>query len=503
MQSFYLIDKIILIVYFFGITAFGFYFRKKSNTADGFMVTKNKIPSWAVGLSILGTFVSSITFLAYPGQSYNFNWDAFLFTLTMPIAALAAARYFIPLYRNKIGVASYVYLEQRFGSWARIYASVSFIFGQITRVGMILFLLSLPLHNLTGWSYTIIILATGFSTVIYTMYGGMEAVIWTDVIQVIILFGGALLAIGFIVFGMPEGPGQVIAIAMQDHKFSFGNWNFDLTMASAWVVVFYGLMENMRNFAVDQNYVQRYHTTATTKDAARSVWTAVWGYFPISAMFLFIGTALYAFYKVQPALLPVELQQPSMGDKIFPYFITTQLPVGIRGLIVAALFAAAMSTISSCLNCMSTLTLLDFYKKYFNADADDQKQVKLLRLYTLVWGVIGTVCGLALIKIQSALETGWKLGGIAGGGVIGLFLLAIMFPWIKRGAALVAVIFSVLSIAWATFAHNLPAAWKWLEFPWQSRMIGVIGTIVLLFVGVIIGLLIQGMAMRQKNQANS
>ncbi len=499
MQGFYLIDKIILIVYFLGITAFGLYFRKRSNTADGFMVTKNKIPSWAVGLSILGTFVSSITFLAYPGQAYNYNWDAYLFTLTLPIAAIAAALFFIPLYRNKIGVASYVYLEQRFGGWARIYASVSFIFGQVTRVGMILFLLSLPLHNLTGWPYALIIVATGLATIIYTMYGGMEAVIWTDVIQVIILFGGALLAAGFIMFGMPEGPGQLFTIAAQDHKFSFGNWNFDLTVASAWVVVFYGLMENLRNFAVDQNFVQRYHTTATAKDAARSVWTAVWGYFPISAMFLFIGTGLYAFYKVQPTALTLELQQPLMGDKIFPYFITTQLPVGVRGLIVAALFAAAMSTISSCLNCMSTLTLLDFYKKYFNPNADDQKSVKLLRLYTLVWGIIGTACGLALMKIQSALETGWKLGGIAGGGVIGLFLLAIMFPWIKRGSAVVAVILSVLSIAWATFARNLPAAWKWLECPWQSRMIGVIGTIVLLLVGVALGLVLRAIARRRKN----
>ena len=491
MQQFFLIDKIILIVYFLGITLFGLYFRKKSNTAEGFMVTRNKIPSWAVGLSILGTFVSSITFLAYPGQAYNFNWDAYLFTLTLPIAAVAAALYFIPLYRNKIGVASYAYLEQRFGVWARIYASVSYIFGQVTRVGMILFLLSLPLHNLTGWSYPTIIIATGISVIIYTMFGGMEAVIWTDVIQVIILFGGALLAAGFLLFGMPEGPGQLFTIAAQDHKFSLGNWNFDLTVASAWVVVLYGIMENLRNFGVDQNYVQRYHTTATAKDAARSIWTSVWGYFPISALFLFIGTGLYAFYKVQPTLLTSELQQPLMGDKIFPYYITTQLPVGIRGLIVAALFAAAMSTISSCLNTMSTLTLLDFYKKYFNPEADDQKSVSLLRRYTLVWGLIGTVAGLALIKVQTALEMGWKLGGIAGGGVIGLFLLALMFPWIKRGPAIFAVICSVLAIAWATLAHNLPAGWKWLEFPWQSRMIGVIGTITLLSVGVVLGLLIK------------
>ena len=176
-----------------------------------------------------------------------------------------------------------------------------------------------------------------------------------------------------------------------------------------------------------------------------------------------------------------------MGDKIFPHFIVTQLPVGLRGILIAAIVAAAMSSIDSSLNCVSTLTLLDFYKKYFRKDSDEKQDMKMLRWYTVVWGFFGTITGLAMTKIQSALETGWQLGGIAGGGVIGLFLLGILLKRAKRWHAITAVVASVLSITWATAARNLPEAWKWFECNWNTRMIGVIGTITLLVVGFGLG----------------
>jgi SSS family solute:Na+ symporter len=483
-QQLYLVDKIILIVYFFAIIAFGIYFRKRSSTSQGFMIASGRLPGWAVGLSMLGTFVSSMTFLGYPGQAYNFNWDAMMFSFTLPLAALVAILYFIPLYRERVKVSAYEYLDQRFGGWARVYGSISFMFGSLTRIGMILYLVSLVIHNLTGWSYYTIIIVTGIGVTLYTVIGGIEAVIWTDVVQVIILFAGALLTLVVLATAMPEGPGQIFAIAAQHDKFSLGNWSLDLALPTAWVVLLFGIMENMRNFGVDQNYVQRYQTVRSEKDAAKSVWTAALTYIPVSAVFLFIGTALFAYYQVHADQLPVELRDGVVGDKIYPYFIVTELPVGIRGLLVSAIFAAAMSSMDSSLNCVSSLTLLDFYKKYINNDSDERKDMRLLHIYTVVWGILGTVTGLALTKIQSAIETGWQLGGIAGGGVIGLFLLGIMFKRARRWHAMVAVVASVLSIAWATFARGLPEALQWLECTWHTRMIGVVGTVTLLIVGV-------------------
>ena len=481
-------DKLILVFYFVAVILFGAYFRKKSSTSSGFMIADGKLPSWAVGLSILGTFVSSITFLAYPGQAYNANWDVFIFSITLPPAALVATCYFIPLYRTKVKVSAYEYLEQRFGPWARVYGSISFMLGSLARIGMILFLVSLVLHHLTGWSYGTIIIITGIGVTFYTFLGGIEAVVWTDVVQVIILFGGAIASAIILLAGMPEGPLQIFTIAEQHEKFSLGSWKADLIAPTAWVVLIYGIFENLRNFGVDQNYVQRYQTTKSVKDASRSVWIAAIAYIPISALFLFIGTALFSFYTANAHLLPPSLGGTLVGDKIYPYFIATQFPVGLRGLLIAAIFAAAMSSIDSSLNCVSTLTLLDFYKRYFNPDADDRKSIKMLRVYTVIWGGLGTMTGLAMIEVRTALETGWQLAGIAGGGLIGLFLLGFLCRFVKPWQAGAAVLASITSILWATFARNLPQHWTWLECTWHSRMIGVIGTITLLAVGIILGI---------------
>jgi SSS family solute:Na+ symporter len=482
--DFLAIDKVILIIYFAGVILFGAYFRKKSSTASGFMIADGKLPSWAVGLSMLGTFVSSITFLAYPGQAYNLNWDVFVFSLTLPIAALAATLYFIPLYRTRVKVSAYEYLEQRFGPWARIYGSISFMLGSLARIGMILFLVSIVLHNLTGWSYPTIIIMTGVGVTLYTVLGGIEAVVWTDVIQVVILFGGAVATAIILLLGMPEGPGQVFSIARHHNKFSLGSWDLNLIRPTAWVVALYGIIENFRNFGVDQNYVQRYLVTRSIKDASRSVWTAAIAYIPVSALFLFIGTALFAYYTVHPDQLPPSLAGPMAGDKIYPHFIVTQFPAGIRGLIIAAIFAAAMSSIDSSLNCVSTLSLLDFYKRYLKPDAGEGESIRVLRGFTIFWGILGTITGLAMIRVQTALETGWQLAGIAGGGVVGLFLLGIAFHRVKRWHAVVAVIVSIINIVWATFARNLSEPWDWMECAWHARMIGVIGTITLLIVGL-------------------
>jgi len=482
--QFFLVDKAILIAYLLAVILFGAYFRKKSSTATGFMIANGKLPSWAVGLSIVGTFVSSITFLAYPGQAYNFNWDVFVFSLTLPMAALAATLYFIPLYRTRVKISAYEYLEQRFGSWARVYGSISFMLGSLARIGMILFLISLVLHNLTGWSYAAIIVMAGIGVTIYTVIGGIEAVIWTDVIQVIILLGGAVVSIIILILDMPEGPGQLFTIAAQENKFSLGNWDLDLIQPTVWVVVLYGVMENLRNFGVDQNYVQRYQTTRSTREAARSVWTAAIAYIPISALFLFIGTALFAYYTIHSSQLPPALNGELVGDKIYPYFIVTAFPAGLRGLLISAIFAAAMSSIDSSLNSVSSLTLLDFYQKYIHKETDERRDIRMLRIFTVGWGILGTLTGLAMIQVKTALETGWQLAGIAGGGVIGLFLLGIGVKRVMPWQAVVAVIASIISIVWATFARNLPDAWAFMECEWHTRMIGVIGTITLLIVGL-------------------
>ena len=268
------------------------------------MTGGRNLPAWVVGLSIFGTFVSSISFLALPGKAYTDNWNPLVFSLTLPVSAWLAVRYFVPFYRGHDRVSAYEHLETRFGGSARTYASACYILVQMGRTGTILFLVALPLHELLGWDVRWTIVGLGVLTTVYTMVGGIEGVIWTDVVQSIVLIAGAVLCVVLIPLGLPEGPGQVFEIAGQEGKFSLGDLGASLAESTVWVVLAYGLVINLQNFGIDQSYVQRYLTARSDREARKSVWLGALSYIPVSAFFLFIGTALFAFYLARPAELP-------------------------------------------------------------------------------------------------------------------------------------------------------------------------------------------------------
>lgn len=230
------IDLIIFLIYMLGILLFGAsFFFKKNRTTDDYMVGGRRLPSWAIGMSIFATFVSSISFLALPGNAYLTNWNSFVFSLSIPIAAWIAVKFFVPLYRGVQSESAYYYLETRFGPWARTYASICYLLTQLARMGTILYLLALPMNALLGWDIATIIIVTGISVIIYASMGGIEAVIWTDAIQGIVLILGALTCLGIILFSMPEGPMQVIEIGQEHDKFSLGSFGLSMTDATFWV----------------------------------------------------------------------------------------------------------------------------------------------------------------------------------------------------------------------------------------------------------------------------
>ena len=188
-------DIVVLVLYILAVLGIGFYFSKKARTSEGFMVGGRSMSGFSVGLSIVGTLLSSVSFIAYAGKAYDTNWNAYVFSFTVIIVAFVAVRVFLPFYRRLGIISAYEFLENRFGYWGRLYGGVSFIMYQIGRVGVILYLLCLPLHHLLGWDMVTLIVVTGIFTTFYTFIGGIEAVIWTDVTQVIILFGGAIVCV--------------------------------------------------------------------------------------------------------------------------------------------------------------------------------------------------------------------------------------------------------------------------------------------------------------------
>ncbi|MHB1034638.1 MAG: sodium:solute symporter family protein [Pirellulales bacterium] len=482
------IDLAVLVVYLVGVAAFGCWFIRRSRTTEGFTAAGRSVPGWAVGLSIFGTYVSSISFLALPSKAFDGNWNFFVFSLSLPPAAWLAVRYFVPFYRRAGEVSAYNHLEHRFGAWARTYAVACYLLTQLARTGIITYMVALAMAPLTGWSVPAIILITGGLVTCYTLVGGIEAVIWTDVVQSIVLIAGALACVVALFWGMPEGPGQVFRIAWQHDKFSLGSFGPSLAQPTFWVVLVYGLAINLQNFGIDQNYVQRYIVAKSDRQAAGSVWLGALLYLPISAVFFLIGTAIFAFYKAQPDLLPATLDAAKRPDEVFPHFIVAELPAGMTGLVIAAIFAAAQSTLSSSLNSSATLLLRDVYLRYIRPGAGERESMRVLYGGTLVCGLLGTGAALAMIHSRSAIDTWWSLAGIFSGGMLGLFLLGVISRRAGNAAAAIGVLTGVLVIAWMTLSlwSGLPDSLQGFRSSLHAFLIPVVGTLVILLVGLVI-----------------
>ncbi len=478
-----LTDLVVFIIITLGNVIFGASFFLKNKTSSQFTIGGGKLPAWVVGMSIFATFVSSISFLALPGKAYMSDWNALVFSFAIPVAAILAAKFFVPLYRSLGSVSAYNYLEIRFGSWARIYASLCYILTQLMRTGAILLLLALPLNALFGWNIRTIIIVTGIAVTVYSMMGGIQAVVWTDAIQGIILIAGALISAAVLTFSMPEGPSQVFEIASANHKFSLGSFGASLSESTFWVVLIYGLFINLQNYGIDQNFVQRYMTTSSEKKAKSSALFGALLYLPVSLVFFYIGTALFSYYTARPELLPAGIE----GDKVFPHFIVNGLPKGLTGLLIASIFAAGMSTVSTSINSTATIVLSDYYQKYFNKDADDKSSMKVLYVASIIFGFLGILISLSLVGVESVLDAWWSLASIFSGGMLGLFLLAFLSKKVRNIDAGIGVIIGVVVIVWMSLSPLYFTEGKLLAFrsPFHSNLTIVIGTMVIFLVGFI------------------
>jgi len=511
-------DIVVFAVYLAAVVAFGCWFVRKSRSTDEFMAAGRSLPGWAVGLSIFGTYLSSNTFLGVPGKAYGTNWNQFVFSLSLPIAVVLAVRFFVPFYRGTGEISAYHHLEKRFGAWARTYAVVCYLLMQVSRVAAVMFGVSLALQALTGWPLPAIILLSGAMVTLYTLLGGIEAVIWTDVAQSIVLMVGAAVVAATLLFGMPEGPSQIFAIARPAGRFSLGSFGPGLGQSTFWVVMAYGIIMNLKNFGIDQSYVQRYHTARSDKEAARSVWFGALMYVPVSLLFFFIGSSLFAYYQTHPALLnevkaqvaaerisdrrgelsetafqdevrleAAALEHADVGDKVLPHFIVNRLPTGVAGLLIAAIMAAAMSSIDTSLNSSATVTLSDIYKRYVRPRAGERESMRVLHVATLLWGAVGTAVALAMIGVKSVLDAWWKMSGTFAGGMLGLFLLGLIARRARAHAALTGAILGVLVIVWTTFSANwFTGDLAWLSSPFHPFMTSVVGTLTILLVGLLV-----------------
>jgi SSS family transporter len=412
----------VIIVYFLAMAAMGPYFSRREKSTRDFFLGGRRIPWWAAGLSIFGTQLSSITYMAIPAMSYRTDWVYFLGNMMIVAAAPLVIFLYLPFYRRLEVTSAYEYLEKRFNLATRWIASAAFVLFQIGRVGVVLYLPALALTAITGISVYHTILAMGLVTTLYTLMGGMEAVVWTDVVQVIVLLGAAAISLLLAAGDVEGGFRSIVSMGLAEGKLRVVNFSWDIASATLWVVVVGKTLEQLISYTSDQAVVQRYLTTRTEKQAARSIWTNAALTIPSSLIFFGIGTCLWAFYKTHPQLLnPV-----GRTDDIFAWFIAQQLPAGISGLAFAGLFAAAMSTLSGSMNSMATAITTDYYRR-LKSNASDPECLNFARVLTVVFGLAGTALALYMAVLQrtSIWDQYIKILGLFGGGLAGLFVAGI------------------------------------------------------------------------------
>lgn len=452
-----LIDLIVFLVFTVGTILFGYMFGRKKQSSDEFTRGGGKVPGWVVGLSIFASFCSSISFLGYCSSAFMGNWNAFVFTLSILPAGLLAMKYFVPFYRSLGSISAYSYFEKRFGRWARLYASIFYLFTQICRSGAILFLLAVPMNVLMGWSIPLVVTITGLGIILYSQKGGLKSVIWTEALQGAILIGGAVICLIVLLAGMPEGPGQAIDICLENNKFSLGSFGGSLVESTFWVCLIYGVFTNLNNFAIDQSYTQRYCAAPTLSEARKS---AFWGSLltlPVNLVLFLIGSCLFAFYYVNPGSLPEGIK----SDYVFPYFIIHEMPVGLVGLLIASIFCAGMSTVATSVTSSGTIILTDFYNHFF-PEASDGHKVVVLRLASVAIGILGIGVALCFLLVNNALEAWWALSSVCSGGVLGMFLLAYLCPKAGKSHVIPGVIIGVASLILIALQTKLT---DWLGLP--------------------------------------
>ena len=412
------LDYATLAAYLAVLIGMGFYFSGREHGTDDFFLAGRRIPSWACGLSLFGTSISAISFMAIPALVYRTNWVYFFGNMMIIAVPFVIIRFYLPFFRQ-LGVSSaYEYLEKRFGVAARLLGSGAFVALQFARMGIVLYLPALALAAVTGFNIYGCILLMGIVATLYTVLGGIEAVIWTDVLQVVITFGGALLSFFIITSGVPGGISQIISMGVAEGKFHAVNLTWDATTTALWVVIVGNFFKFVIPYSSDQTSVQRYLTTPNEKQAARAIWINAAMSVPGWSLFFAVGTALWAFYKVHPELLNPAAQT----DEIFPWFIAQQLPIGVAGLAIAALLAASMSSLDSSMNSIAMALTTDFYRRFRGARSE-QHYLNWARTVTVLLGMVGT--GLALYLAANPSGSMWdqfqKIMGLFGSGLAGLF----------------------------------------------------------------------------------
>lgn len=476
------LDLAIVAAYLAVMVSVGIYFSRRQTSTERFFVAKRSLPSWVMGLSMLATMISSVTFVAYPGSSYAGNWSLLVPGLMLIAVLPVVGRVIIPFYREAVGMSAYEYFGQRFGTPARVYSALAFSVAHFSKMGFVLYLMALTLSSITGWNISLVIVSVAAVMILYAMLGGIEAVAWTDVVQGFVMAISILVVLMFLLFLPEGGPPAVLGLAMQSGKFHLGamDWNFRANTIP--VLALYGLFWYLQRYVADQTMVQRYLLAKTHAASFRGVRLGAFLSVPVWALFMLIGTCVWAFF-----LLAAEQPPPSISksDQMFPYFLSRYMPPGFLGLLLASLMGSAMTMLASDLNSMSVVAVEDFYRQA-RPNSSDRERLFVARVFTAVTGLLNVATALVLVQSKgSALANWFAVSAIASGGLLGLFGLAFLTSSAQRAGIYCGMAATTVFSLWAALTKGSEpildlGAWN---FPYSELMIGVFGNLIMFLVG--------------------
>ena len=487
------IDFSIVIASILFAIGIGYYFAHRQKGTEPYFAGGRNIPSWAIGMSIFATLISSVTCLAYPGSGFAGDWILLVQGMMVPIVLVCMIGFIVPLFRRVIKLSVYEYFERRFGRFARFYGSSAFVLGHFSKMGTVLFLVSLAMSRFMNMDIILIIVVLGIAVTALTLMGGIEAVIWMDVIQGFMLILGGAICISILLF-RPENGIQNVGAEIVTHVKS-ANYSWDFVDATFWVLAFNGIFYAIQKYGTDQTIVQRYITAKSDKAAKKAAYIGVFTSLPIWTLFMVIGIALIVFYRSDIAHgLPEGLK----ADEVFPYFISTQLPVGIKGLIIAALAAGAISSLDSDINCLAAIGVQDYYLK-LRPKAEDKRQLKVGRYIVFIAGIaaIGVSMLYAIWEGEGVLGVVFQLYAIFSAGIVGILLLGLFSKRAnKKGlywgiaAAMAFTAYAMLTSTPIGVGANKRILLDLgaLNYTHHKLMLGVYSHIVLLVVGYIASL---------------
>ncbi len=480
MQGFTWIDLLILVVYLAAVLVAGLLFAKKDMQGKEYFKGDGTIPWWVTSVSIFATLLSPISFLSLAGNSYAGTWIMWFAQLGMLIAIPLTIRYFLPVYAKLDIDTAYHYLQLRFGSRGlRILGAVMFIVYQIGRMSIIMYLPCMVLGALTGINTNILIIVMGVIAIIYSYSGGLKSVLWTDFIQGSVLIVGVLFCLFYLLTQLSGGVGDIANAFFTEHKFLAPDqpiFDANLLRDSVFLMIFGAGLNTMGSYVSSQDIVQRFTTTTDTKKLNKMMRTNGYLSIGIATAFYLIGTALYVFYQQNP--LPPFAER----DQIFASFIAFQLPVGVTGLLLAAIYAAAQSTLSTGLNSVASSWALDIQSQLSKRELSFKEETRIGQWVSLGVGVFSIVVAIVLANgsITSAYE--WFNGfmGLVLGILVGIFILGVFFKssnafgaycGFAASAAVMIMVkyfatdvsiwsYSLISIA-VCLAVGLPASWLW------------------------------------------